>query len=306
MKIQNFKQNIADGFDRPTEAPVSLEQAEEWQKANQSWWENNPMRYDWKEKIPYPKFTKEYYLEIDKRFFNNAQEYLSYKETPFDNLINFNDLKNKDILEIGVGNGSHAQLLAKYAKTFIGIDLTQYATQSVSKRMEIFGLKANILQMDAEKLNFTNESFDVVWSWGVIHHSSNTPKIINEIHRVLRPGGKAYIMVYHRGWWNYYIMGFLWGIFSGNLFKTKSLHKTVQLHTDGAIARYYSVRDWNAGLKEIFKIKTTKIMGPKSDIVPLPFGYLKFKIMGLIPNWINRFLTGKFKMGGFIFSVVEK
>lgn len=306
MKNSDLKNNLIKEFNQPTSAPDSINQAGEWQEANKFWWQNNPMRYDWKEEIPYEKFTKEYYLEIDKRFFKNAKEYLSYKEIPFEDLINFKNLYNKDVLEIGIGNGSHAQLLAKYSKSFTGIDLTSYAVESVSKRMEIFGLKANIVQMDAEKLNFNDESFDVVWSWGVMHHSSNTHNIIREIFRVLRPSGKAYIMVYYRGWWNYYVMGFLWGIFSGNLIKTKSLHKTVQLHTDGALARYYGIKDWNSGLSKLFKIKTTKIMGPKSDIVPLPHGFLKSVIMGLIPNRINRFLTSRFRMGGFIFSIIEK
>jgi ubiquinone/menaquinone biosynthesis C-methylase UbiE len=65
--------------------------------------------------------------------------------------------------------------------------------------------------MDAEHLAFPDASFDFVWSWGVIHHSSNTWQIVGEIQRVLKPGGTAVIMVYHRGWWNYYVWGMLIG-----------------------------------------------------------------------------------------------
>jgi ubiquinone/menaquinone biosynthesis C-methylase UbiE len=55
--------------------------------------------------------------------------------------------------------------------------------------------------LDAEQLALAEGSFVVFWSWGVIHHSANTRRILDEMHRVLRPGGSAVVMVYHRGFW---------------------------------------------------------------------------------------------------------
>src|SRR5206468_2314200 len=124
-----------------------------------------------------------------------------------DPLIDFDQLQNKDVLEIGVGNGSHAALLARHSGSFTGIDLTDYAVESTSKRLKCFGLAGIVRQMDAEQMPFADRSFDFVWSWGVIHHSSDTRKILSEIARVLRPGGRAVTMVYHRNWWNYYLFG---------------------------------------------------------------------------------------------------
>ena len=66
------------------------------------------MRYDWLDKIPYPEFTREFYREIDSRSFANAREYLPFKRIPFDGLIDFDSLPKQRVLEIGVGNGSHA------------------------------------------------------------------------------------------------------------------------------------------------------------------------------------------------------
>ena len=66
-----------------------------------------------------------------------------------------------------------------------------------NKRFELFDIKnAEALQADAENLPFDNESYDYVWSWGVIHHSANTDRIASEINRVLKNGGKSTIMVY--------------------------------------------------------------------------------------------------------------
>ena len=295
-----------DKLKKPTILPQSSQQAVEWQKANYSWWQNNPMRYDWKEKVSPKEFTKEFYIEIDRRFFFNAKEYSNWKKIPFDTFINFESLKEKDVLEIGVGNGSHAQFLAQYSKSFIGIDITDYAVESTRKRMEIFGLKAEIIKMDAEKLEFNDNSFDFIWSWGVVHHSANTEQILKEIQRVLRPGGEAVIMIYHRGWWNYYIIGALRGIISGDLIRTKSLHKSIQLHTDGAIARYYSVSDWKLLVKNLFRIDEIWICGPKSDIIPLPSGFIKKIVMNYMPIFLTKFLTSRLKMGSFLVSRLRK
>ncbi len=296
MKI--FRNKIPEGFTASDSLPKSKEEALAWQEKNYKWWNENPMRYDWEKKIGFPEFTKEFYFEIDKRFFKNAAEYLDKKKSiPFDEFINFNSLKDKDVLEIGVGNGSHAQLLAKYSKKFTGIDITDYAVKSTGKRFEIFSLPGQIIKMDAEKLDFKDNSFDFIWSWGVIHHSSNTEKIIEEIQRVLRFGGEAVIMVYYKGWWNYYCMGLIKGLISGTFFKTKSLHKTVQTLTDGAIARYYSVSKWGSLIKNIFSLKYIGVYGPKSDISPF---------LNLIPNRIGKFLTHTLKMGSFLVCNLKK
>ena len=139
---------------------------------------------------------------------------MPWKKIPFDPLIDFDSLRDKDVLEIGVGNGSHAQLLAQSAQSFTGIDITDYAVNSTSERMRYFGFNAKIYRMDAEQMKFDDNTFDFVWTWGVVHHSSDTRRVLQEMHRVLKPGGHAITMVYHRSFWNYYIIG---GLFRGIL-----------------------------------------------------------------------------------------
>jgi len=211
------------------------------------------------------------------------------------------------VLEIGVGNGSHAQLLAQYSGKFTGIDLTDYAVKSTTERMKCFGLKADIIRMDAEKLDFDDNSFDFVWSWGVIHHSSDTEGILKEINRVLVPGGRAAIMVYHKSIWFYYILGVLYrGILQGDLFKTRSLHKTVQRYTDGAIARYYTIKEWKAITEGLFSTESVRIFGTKSEILPLPSGRIKNFMENAVPDVFTRILTNTFHMGSFLVTVLKK
>lgn len=301
MKYSN--ENAPEDFSGPTTLPVSPEQQKCWQESNRTWWQSHPMRYDWNQEIGYPEFSKEFYEEIDRRFFSNVHEFMPWTKIPFDPLIDFDRLRDQDVLEIGVGGGSHAALLSRHAKSFTGIDLTDYAVENTSERLKCFGLAGNVLQMDAEQMSFADSSFDFVWSWGVIHHSSDTRRVLSEIARVLRPGGRAVTMVYHRSAWNYYLIGgLIHGVLRGDVFKTKSLHKTVQSQTDGAIARYYSAAEWRALAAEYLDVDAIQIYGSKMELFPLPSGSLKHMASEMMPLPVSRFFTNSCGWGSFLVS----
>ncbi len=297
------KDSTPEGFARPTDLPRTPEEAERWQEANRAWWESHPMRYDWKDALGVSEFSREFYEEIDRRFFAGAREYMPWKRIPFDALVDFDALRDQDVLEIGVGSGSHAALLARHAHSFTGVDLTEYAVKSTSDRLRVLGLPGRVLRMDAERMEFPDASFDFVWSWGVIHHSSNTPQIVAEIARVLRPGGRAVTMVYHRNLWNYYVAGgFFHGVVQGDLLRTRSLAQTVQRHTDGAIARYYSIPEWKAIVGRHFRVERIRVYGGKPEILPIPGGALKRRLLDWIPDSLGRLLTNRMRMGQFLVS----
>lgn len=301
------QQKLPDGFSTPTELPDSQKQ-QEWQRQNRAWWENNPMRYDWGDRIPAAEFSREFYEEIDRRFFFDAARYMPPKERPFDELIPFASLATSDVLEIGVGNGSHAQLIAPHCRSYTGIDLTEYAIKSTSKRFEAFGLKGTIRQMDAEKLDFPDASFDFIWTWGVIHHSANTGQILAEMNRVLRPGGTAVVMVYYRSFLYHYITtGLFRGILQGGFFKGRTIHELEQLHTDGAIARFYTRQEWaELARSKGFEIDEVKIKGQKSEVFLLPASRFKDTLMNLTPDALCRFITNTCAQGSFLITTLRK
>lgn len=113
-------------------------------------------------------------------------------------LANFSDSKNLNVLEIGVGLGADHQKFAESGAKLTGIDLTERAVNYTQQRMKVFGLNSKLNVGDAENLTFDDESFDIVYSWGVLHHSPNTIKALSEVHRVLKKGGTARIMIYHK------------------------------------------------------------------------------------------------------------
>jgi len=116
-------------------------------------------------------------------------------------------------LEIGVGLGADHQKWAESDADLYGLDLTERAIKNTNDRFKKLGLKSNLLVGDAEDLPFIDNSFDIVYSWGVIHHSPNTPKAVSEIYRTLRPGGIAKIMIYHK--WSFvgYMLWMRYGVF---------------------------------------------------------------------------------------------
>jgi SAM-dependent methyltransferase len=290
----------AAGFDSPIQLPCSEDQRRQWQAANKAWWESAPMRYDWREELAQTPGSEAYFQEIDRRFFAAARVFLPWRAIPFDTVIPFDDLGDKDVLEIGVGQGTHAQLLASRSKSFVGIDLTMAAAAMTRRRLRLFGIPGTVLQMDGERLALQSNSFDYIWSWGVVHQSADTRRVLAEMHRVLRPGGMCTVMVYYRSWWNYHVSGFLRAVLQGQWRKHGSLHHVSQSATDGAIARYYKPAEWRAATCDLFTLQFMQIYGLKSDVVPLPYGRLKRFIIDKLPDSLARFLTQHARMGSLL------
>lgn len=110
----------------------------------------------------------------------------------------FADGAGKDVLEIGVGMGAdHLQWAAAGPRSLVGVDLTPRAVEWTTQRLAAAGYEPDVRVADAEALPFDDDSFDLVYSWGVLHHSPDTPQCFREVARVLRPGGEARIMIYH-------------------------------------------------------------------------------------------------------------
>lgn len=149
------------------------------------------------------------YLAGDERESYKRQSQLRYEIEPY--IKTFADAeqwRGRRVLEIGVGLGADHQLFADAGAILSGIDLTQRAVDHTRARFALFGLSSDLRVGDAETLPFDDATFDLVYSWGVIHHSPNTPQAAAEILRVLKPGGSFKVMIYHK--WS--LVGFmLWG-----------------------------------------------------------------------------------------------
>lgn len=133
-----------------------------------------------------------------KEWFDQIEEY-RYSVEPFiHSVAQFTCHEGKRLLEIGVGAGTDHLQWARAGLECYGIDLTDAGIATTKELFALYGHKSILQRANAESLPFEDGFFDVVYSWGVIHHSENPQQIINEINRVLKPNGKFIGMMYGR------------------------------------------------------------------------------------------------------------
>lgn len=146
-----------------------------------------------------------------------AQASARYELEPYIfDFARFDDARGKDVLEIGVGMGAdHFEWAKSSPRSLAGIDLTPRAIELTRARLDAHGLTSTLECGDAEHLPFPDDSFDLVYSWGVLHHSPDTPRAVDEIYRVLRPGGIARVMIYHRWSITGYLLWLRYGMLTG-------------------------------------------------------------------------------------------
>lgn len=139
-----------------------------------------------------------YLTGTDQQSSYRQQAQIRYQLEPYIiDFAGFGDSSSRHVLEIGVGLGADHQRFAEAGALLKGCDLTPRAVRHTQERLACFGLPADVQVADAEALPYATNEFDLVYSWGVIHHSPDTPKAVSEIHRVLKPGGEAAVMIYH-------------------------------------------------------------------------------------------------------------
>jgi len=110
-----------------------------------------------------------------------------------------NGLAGMKVLEIGSGAGGHAALFAHHGASMVAIDITPERVAATARKLALLTkTRGQAYHADAENLPFRDAAFDIVYSNGVLHHSEDTERCIAEVHRVLKPGGRAVIMLYAR------------------------------------------------------------------------------------------------------------
>jgi ubiquinone/menaquinone biosynthesis C-methylase UbiE len=140
----------------------------------------------------------------DRDFYEKFREQRYRTQWHIPLLVPFVEAKAKKVLEIGIGNGADGVMWALNGGSYTGVDLTEAALEATRRHFEVLGLIGTFQKENAEQLSFANESFDIVYSHGVLHHTPDIQRAIDEVWRVLKPGGRAIIMLYHKTSFNYY------------------------------------------------------------------------------------------------------
>ena len=193
------------------------------------------------------------------------------------------------MLEIGVGLGTDLVHFVRAGANATGVDLTDRAVGLVRRRLQLEGLEADLRVADAEALPFEDESFDRVYSWGVLHHTPDTARAVREGLRVLRPGGELCVMLYARHSW---VASSFWvrhALLAGHPWR--SLSDVLARHMESEGTKAYAageLRRMFAGLDElrIDKVATAydrQFAGPLARLTGNRLGW-QFVIRGRKPS----------------------
>lgn len=134
--------------------------------------------------------SDEYFDEIERR------RYATHYHLP--GLFASLDGRGKRLLEVGCGIGVDSIQLARRGFDVTAVDLTANALAVARQFAAHRGVQVDFRLGNAEGLDFADQNFDAVYSFGVLHHTPDIRQSVAEVHRVLRPGGTAHVMLYHR------------------------------------------------------------------------------------------------------------
>lgn len=245
-------------------------------------------RYWGKRNIPqqwYSKrapFTLAWFNELAYKRYSIYYEYLKEE-------LEFEYHRGEEILEIGCGIGTDSVEYAKYGANVTATDLGQDQVMLTKLNFNLRNLPyRDVRKANAESLPFKDGTFDLVVCLGVIHHTPDTQKTIQEMFRVLKPDGKAIVTVYARGWKHYIKRCLIHGILRGKWFRygfdwQRVYNEVTEVHGGTPKTAIFTKRQ----VCELFKRFPTvelkkRRMGEFFDY--RPYNTVKF------PRWINNLL----------------
>jgi SAM-dependent methyltransferase len=164
------------------------------QERVREYWDGSPCDSDQSDRT---RQSREYFLEIERQRYALQPHILD--------VLSKIDWRGKRVLEIGSGLGTDARVIIGKGGDYTGINVDQASTEATAQALRAFSLPGRVLQRDATRLDFPDGAFDVVYSFGVLHHIPAASAAVAEIHRVLRPGGELLVMLYNRSSVNYIV-----------------------------------------------------------------------------------------------------
>ena len=268
-------------------------------------WNRHPMDYDEVDALP---GSKDFFRQVNSQFADVCYFGQKKGRPIMSDLVDYDSLKGKKVLIVGCGMGTVSTEFARHGAIVTAIDLTPTAVKNTKKQMKLQGVKGKVLVADAENLPFADGSFDFVWSWGVIHHTPDTAKAANEIHRVLRKGGKAFVMIYHKNSLFYYGHVVLFrGILQGRLSRMGA-RKLLNAYTDHSdkggtpLAKCYSKREAQK-LFSRFERVSTETYGVRNELYAVPF--LR-KYLYHLPDALPDFFLHTLGLGWYLCARLRK
>ena len=215
-----------------------------------------------------------------REFFQELEKYRYDKLNYLPHLVHFSAYTGRDLLEVGCGIGIDLLRFVRGGAKVTGIDLSMTAIDLACKNFEQSEQNADLRVMNGERMQFADNTFDVVYAHGVLQYTADSAEMIKEIHRVLKPGGEAIIMVYNKHSW---------------LTLMRSVTNVPLEHEDAPVLKKFSVREFKQLLHpfqgyriipERFPVKTKLHSGWKAHL----FNSVFVRVFNRMPKrWIRPF-----------------
>ena len=207
------------------------------------------------------------------------------------------------VLEVGVGMGADYLEWLKAGAQATGLDLSSASLERAKQRCRLAGFAPDLRASDAEHLPFPDDTFDIVYSYGVMHHSPDTRQCIREAWRVLKPGGALRIMIYHDPSLTGFMLWLRYGFLRG-----KSLRQAVHDHLESPGTKSYTCEEVRLMLQGFEQIELRQAFSPGDLLLNQPSARFQGLAYRIIWRLYPRFLVRMFgaKLGLFLLISARK
>lgn len=204
------------------------------------------------------------YLEGESAFESHARARYAL-EPHIPGFAGFASSKGLRVLEIGVGMGADYEQWLRAGANATGVDLSSSSLAQTRRRRELAGLNVDLRLADAENLPFEDATFDVVYSYGVMHHSPDTAKCIREAWRVLKPGGEARIMLYQHRSLTGLMLWLRYGIWRG-----QSMRRCVYERLESPGTKTFTQREVAVMMAQFEDVRMDQVFSPGDLLLSKP------------------------------------
>jgi ubiquinone/menaquinone biosynthesis C-methylase UbiE len=239
------------------------------------------------------------YLESPEDF--EAQARMRYALEPhIPEFARFSSARGQRVLEVGVGMGADYLEWLKAGAQATGIDLSSASLERARRRCELAGYRPDLRVADAEHLPFPDNTFDVVYSYGVMHHSPDTPGCFREAGRVLKPGGEARIMVYHHPSLTGAMLWLRYGLLRG-----KSLRRAVYDHLESPGTKTYTQAEARSLMAGFEDLAMWQVFSPGDLLLNRPSARFQSPVYRLAWRLYPRTLARRFGRSWGLFLLIS-
>jgi ubiquinone/menaquinone biosynthesis C-methylase UbiE len=204
------------------------------------------------------------------------------------------------VLEIGVGMGADYLEWLRAGALVTGVDISEASLERARCRCESAGFHPDLHVADAEDLPFPDNTFDVAYSYGLMHHSPDTQQCLREAYRVLKPGGIARIMLYHHPSLTGAMLWLRYGVLGG-----ESLRMSVYDHLESPGTRTYTKSEVHSMLSGFEDIQSEQVFSPGDLLLNLPSKRFRSWPYRLVWKLYPRFLISRLARRWGLFLLVS-